>query len=68
MFEQCSVLCFCSVQFDIYIYIVFSFSSKNLNSLFHPYRNHQVVSNLEITHHLMIPIRMHETDCCGFLR
>ena len=32
----------------IYIYIVFRFTSKNHNSLFHPYRNHlQVVSNFE---------------------
>ena len=33
----------------ICIYLVFRFTSKNHNSLFHPYRNHQVV---------MIPIRM----------
>ena len=31
----------------IYIYIVFRFTSKNHNSLFHPYRNRQVVSNFE---------------------
>ena len=28
--------------------IVFRFTSKNHNSLFHPYRNHQVVNNFEI--------------------
>jgi hypothetical protein len=27
----------------IYIHIVFRFTSKNHNSLFHPYRNHQVI-------------------------
>jgi hypothetical protein len=37
-------------QWPIYIYmiyIVFRFTSKSHNSLFHPYRNHQVVSNFE---------------------
>jgi hypothetical protein len=28
--------------------IVFRFTSKNHNSLFHPYRNHQVVNKFEI--------------------
>jgi hypothetical protein len=36
-----------SVVIYIYIYIVFRFTSKNHYSLFHPYRNHQVVSNFQ---------------------
>ena len=60
-----SAKCFCKQRnliLYIYIYIGFRFTSKNHNSLFHPYRNHQVV----------IPIRppddsyTDETDCCGF--
>jgi hypothetical protein len=37
----------CFIRKYIYIYIVFRFTSKNHYSLFHPYRNHQVVDNFE---------------------
>jgi hypothetical protein len=35
------------MKLNLTIYIIFRFTSKNHNSLFHPDRNHQVVSNFE---------------------
>ena len=76
--KQCSIPCI-----EIERNIVFRFTSKNHNSLFHPYRNHQVVSNFENVGCFYQPTKSNlhfrnysppddsytdETDCCGFMR